>query len=135
VVGINTAVAGIGLGLAVPVNPTTRAILGSLMEDGRVRRAYLGLVTAPTPLEPAWVERTGLHRALRVVEVVGGSPAELSGLRRGDVVLAVDGQPLADAQSLQKRLFAEAIGRRTEVTVLRNGALVDVVARPVELAD
>lgn len=133
VVGINTAVAGIGLGLAVPVNSTTRRILASLLEDGRVRRAYLGLVTAPTPLEPELVERTGRHRALRVVEVVEGSPADLSGLRRGDLVLAVDGRPVADAQALQKRLFTEAIGRRIEVTVLRNGALVDVVARPVEL--
>src|SRR6266516_4727362 len=53
VIGINTAVAGIGLGLAVPVNPTTRRIIYSLLHDGRVRRAYLGLVTTPAPLRPA----------------------------------------------------------------------------------
>jgi S1-C subfamily serine protease len=135
VVGINTAVAGVGLGLAVPVNATTTGILRSLQEEGRVRRAYLGLVTAPTPLEPATAERTGRRRALRVVEVVPGSPADRSGLHAGDIVLDVDGKPLVDARSLQQRLFAEAIGRRTEITVLRNGALVDVITEPTELTD
>jgi len=135
VVGINTAVAGVGLGLAVPINPTTHRIIAALMHDGRVRRAYLGLVTAPTPLAPALVDRTGQTKALRVADVVEKSPADLSGLRRGDVILAIDGTPLRDAQSLQKRLFADAIGSRVEITVLRNGALVDVVAEPSELTD
>lgn len=135
VVGINTAVAGVGLGLAVPINATTHRIIHALMHDGRVRRAYLGLVTAPTPLAPAVADRVGQTKALRVAEVVENSPAALSGLRRGDVILAVDGTPLRDAQSLQKRLFAEAIGSRVEITVLRNGALVDAVAEPRELSD
>jgi S1-C subfamily serine protease len=135
VVGINTAVAGIGLGLAVPMNPTTRRIIYSLLHDGRVRRAYLGLVTTPAPLRPQLVERFGQRSALRVVEVIPGSPAKEAGLRKGDLVLAVDGTPLRDAQSLQRQLFADAIGRRTEITAVRNGALVDVVALPAELTD
>jgi S1-C subfamily serine protease len=135
VVGVSTAVAGIGLGLAVPMNATTRRIIDALKDHGRVRRAYLGLVSTPTPLTPAQVERFGQRRALRVVEAVPKSPAALSGLRTGDVVLAVDGVSLDDAQSLQKRLFADAIGRRMEITVLRNGALVDAVVVPTELAD
>jgi S1-C subfamily serine protease len=135
VVGISTAVAGVGLGLAVPINGTTRRIIHALMHDGRVRRAYLGLVTTPAPLTPMQAERFGQSRALRVVETVENSPAALSGLRAGDLVLAVDGAPLGDAQSLQKRLFTEAIGQRMEVTVLRNGALVDAVTVPTELAD
>ena len=135
VVGINTAVAGIGLGLAVPINDTTRRIVYSLMHDGRVRRAYLGLVTSPAPLPPTWADRTGSLTGLRVVEVVAGSPAEASGMRAGDIILAVDVTPLGDAQSLQRLLFEEAIGSRMEITVLRNGALVDVVARPSELSD
>jgi S1-C subfamily serine protease len=133
VVGINTAVAGVGLGLAVPVNPTTRRIIYSLLHDGRVRRAYLGLVTTPAPLQPRLAERFGQRTALRVVEVVQGSPAEYAGLHRGDLVLAVQGEPLRDAQSLQRQLFADAIGRRTEITAIRNGALVDVVTIPAEL--
>ena len=130
VVGINTAVAGIGLGLAVPVNATTNRIIYSLLHDGRMRRAYLGLVTSPAPLPPAWADRSGQQTALRVVEVVEHSPAELSGLRRGDLILAVEGTPLGDAQSLQRRLLDDAIGSRLEITVLRNGALVDAVAEP-----
>ena len=135
VVGINTAVAGVGLGLAVPVNTTTRRILDALLRDGRVRRAYLGLVTSPAPLPPEWAARTGQRTALRVVEVVAGSPAAVSGLRSGDMVLAVAGSPLGDAQSLQRQLFEEAIDTRMEITVLRNGALVDAVAVPAELED
>jgi S1-C subfamily serine protease len=135
VVGINTAVAGIGLGLAVPINATTHRIIHALIHDGRVRRAYLGLVSTPARLTPVQAERFGQRGALRVVEVVENSPAALSGLRAGDLVLAIDGAQLGDAQSLQKRLFADAIGRRMEVTVLRNGALVDAVAMPIELTD
>jgi S1-C subfamily serine protease len=135
VVGINTAVAGIGLGLAVPVNATTHRIIHALMHDGRVRRAYLGLVSSPAPLPQPWQERSGQRKALRVVEVVEGSPAALAGLRGGDMVLAIDGVPLGDAQSLQKRMFADAIGTRMEITVLRNGALVDAVVEPAELTD
>jgi S1-C subfamily serine protease len=134
VVGINTAVAGIGVGLAVPVNGTTGRIIDALLSEGRVRRAYLGLVTTPAPLPPRVAESVGQGNALRVVEVVPDSPADRAGLRRGDLVLAVDGTPLRDAQSLQRLLFAEAIGRRTEVTAVRNGALVDVVAVPAPLA-
>jgi len=133
VVGINTAVAGIGLGLAVPINTTTNRIIEALRLDGRVRRAFLGLVTSPTPLAPDLAERTGQRTALRVADVVDNSPAALSGLRRGDTILAIDGQPLRNAQSLQKRMFADAIGSRIEITVLRSGALVDVVVEPVEL--
>ncbi len=133
VVGINTAVAGVGLGLAVPINSTTRSIVAALMRDGRVRRAYLGLVTSPAPL-PQWArERFGQPRALRVMEVVPGSPAAKAGLRPGDLVLTAARRPVADAQALQRLMFADAIGRPLPITVLRNGALVDVIAEPVEL--
>jgi len=135
VVGINTAVAGIGLGLAVPVNATTNRIIYSLMRNGRVRRAYLGLVSSPARLPPAWAGRAGQQIALRVVEVVEHSPAEISGLHRGDMVLAVNGTALGNAGSLQRLLLDDAIGARVEITVLRNGALVDVVAEPTELVD
>jgi S1-C subfamily serine protease len=133
VVGINTAVAGVGLGLAVPVNATTRRIIGALLRDGRVRRAYLGLVSTPAPLSPALAERIGQRRALRVVDVVAGSPADRAGLKPGDLVLAAGRRPVADAQSLQRLLFGEAVDVPLPVTVLRNGAMVDVIAVPTEL--
>jgi S1-C subfamily serine protease len=135
VVGINTAVAGVGLGLAVPINSTSRRIIYALMHDGRVRRGYLGLVSSPAPLPPEWAARTGQRHALRVVEVVPGSPASFSGLHPGDLILAVGGVELGDAQSIQRLLFEESIGTRLEITVLRNGALVDAVAVPTELPD
>ncbi|QRP50382.1 S1C family serine protease [Amycolatopsis sp. FDAARGOS 1241] len=135
IIGISTAVAGFGLGLAVPINATTHRIIHALMHDGRVRRAYLGLVTTPAPLTPGQAERFGQRTAMRIVEVVEDSPAARSGLKAADLVLAVDGAALGSAQSLQKRLFSEAIGQQMEVTVLRNGALVDVIAVPAELSD
>ncbi|MFB4317167.1 S1C family serine protease [Actinomadura sp. 21ATH] len=133
VVGVNTAVAGIGLGLAVPINATTRRIIGALMRDGRVRRAYLGVAAVPVPVPAAQRDRLGQDRALRVAEVVPGAPADRAGLRRGDLVLTAGGAPVSQAQSLQRLMFAEAIGRPLPITVLRNGAMVDVIAEPVEL--
>jgi S1-C subfamily serine protease len=135
VVGINTAVAGVGLGLAVPINDTTHRIISTLMREGRVRRAFLGVVSHPTPLAPHVADRLGQDYALQVVEVVGGGPADHAGLHTGDVMLRAGGRPTTDAQSLQRLMFAEAIGHPLEITVLRNGALVDVVAQPTELTD
>ncbi|HEU5471720.1 MAG TPA: trypsin-like peptidase domain-containing protein [Actinophytocola sp.] len=133
VVGINTAVAGFGLGLAVPVNQTTRRIVDTLLVEGRVRRAYLGIVGMPAPLPDDVAERTGQRAGLRVVEVVSGGPAHRAGLRTGDLVLTVARERVSDAQGIQRQLFAEVIGTDLAVTVLRNGAMVDVYARPVEL--
>jgi len=133
VVGINTAVAGSGLGLAVPVNDTTRRIIATLLADGRVRRAYLGLVSSPAPLPPVLADRLGRRDGLRLVEVVPGSPAARSGLFTGDVLLTVAGEPVWTAQSLQRLMFADAIDRDLPITVWRRGALVDVIARPSEL--
>jgi S1-C subfamily serine protease len=133
VVGINTAVAGVGLGMAVPVNGTTRRIITALMADGRVRRAYLGLAMVPGPVPAAWRERLGRNTGLLIAQVVGGGPAERAGLRAGDLLLTVSGKPVAVSQDLQRLMFAEAIGQPLAITVMRNGALVDVIAEPTEL--
>ena len=135
VVGINTAVAGVGLGLAIPINSTTRRIIDSLVRFGRVRRAFLGLVTKPAPLPEDLAARIGQRTGLRVVDVVRRSPAALAGLHPGDLVLTAAGEPVRDAQGLQRLMFAEAIGRPLQITVTRNGALVDVIAEPTELLD
>jgi S1-C subfamily serine protease len=135
VVGVNTAVAGIGLGLAVPINATTRRIITTLMTQGRVRRAWLGVAGAQAPLPPPLVARLGRRTGLRVAQVVSGSPAADAGLRVGDIVVAVAGQPAATATELQRTMVEDAIGATVEITVWRNGALVDVLAVPRELTD
>jgi S1-C subfamily serine protease len=134
VIGINTAVAGVGLGLAVPVNATTRRIISALMGEGRVRRAYLGIVVAPAPVPAAWRQRLGGRATgLRVASVVPRGPADRAGLRPGDLLLSAGGHEVATAQDLQRLMFAETIGRPLAITVMRNGALVDVIAEPSEL--
>jgi S1-C subfamily serine protease len=134
VVGINTAVAGMGVGLAIPINDTTRQIIAALLTDGRVRRAYLGLAGSPAPLPPAVAEQQGQRTGVRIAEVVPRGPAALAGLRQGDLLLSAGGEPVASAQALQRLMLADAIGRPLALTVLRGDALVDVIATPVELA-
>lgn len=133
VIGINTAVAGYGLGLAVPINSTTRQIIGDLVTGGRVRRAWLGVAGVPVPLPPAVAERTGQKRGLRVVEVVPDSPAGQAGIYLGDVIISAGGRPVQSGQGLQRLMLGPAIGTRLPVTLLRRGAFVDVVAVPAEL--
>jgi S1-C subfamily serine protease len=135
VVGINTAVAGVGLGMAVPVNATTRKIISALMQDGRVRRAYLGLAMTPGPVPANWRERLGRKTGLLVAQVVAGGPADRAGLRSGDLLLTVAGHPVGVSQDLQRLMFSEAIGKPLAITVMRNGALVDVIAQPSELVN
>ena len=84
-VGINTAVAGFGLGLAVPINATTKLILGALIKDGRVRRGYLGIAGGTKPLPGPLAERMQRKEAIEVLEVLAESPAAKAGLRAGDL--------------------------------------------------
>lgn len=133
VIGVNTAVAGIGLGLAVPINATTRRILGELMASGRVRRAWLGVGGQTVPLVPSLADKVGRREGLRVVEVVPGSPAAAAGLYVGDVMISAGGVVVRTAQDLQRLMLGAEVGRPLPITVHRHGALVDVVAELVEL--
>ncbi|MBU2668828.1 trypsin-like peptidase domain-containing protein [Actinoplanes bogorensis] len=133
VVGINTAVAGYGLGLAVPINATTRSIIGDLVANGRVRRAWLGVAGVPAPLPPALASRLGQKLGLRVVEVVPGSPAGSAGIYLGDILITAGGQPTQSVQALQRLMLGPAIGTDLPITLLRKNALVDVVTVPAEL--
>ena len=133
VVGINTAVAGNGLGLAIPINPTTRQIIATLMADGRVRRAYLGVAGNPAPLPPTIASQRGQRSGLRVAQVVPGGPAARAGLREGDLLLSANGHAVTSAQSLQRLMLADAIGRPLTLTAMRNEAIVDLEVVPTEL--
>jgi S1-C subfamily serine protease len=133
VIGINSAVAGIGLGLAVPINATTRRILGALMSEGRFRRAYLGIVGGHRALPPRLWERVA-KAGVGVTDVMAGSPAATAGIRVKDVLLDIDGQPLTNAGDLQRLMISDAIGRTHRVRVLRDDAVLDLTVTPAELA-
>ncbi len=133
VVGINTAVAGWGLGLAVPINSSTRRIIGALIGEGRVRRAYLGIAGGPRPLPPRIVAAYGRRNGVEVIEVVESSPAAQAGLRPGDLILEVDGRAVEDATDLQRMMVAELIGREVSVLAWRAGEEVQVSLTPAEL--
>ena len=134
VVGINTAVAGIGLGLAVPIDSATRRILDALIVDGRVRRAFLGIVGGMRPLGESMAARLGRRHGLEVVQLLASSPAATAGLRVGDIVVDLDGRPIEGVGDLQRQLIGEAIGGRLDVTVERGGELQSISVSPVELA-
>jgi S1-C subfamily serine protease len=121
VVGINTALAGIGLGLAVPINDATRVIISTLIRDGRVRRAHLGVAVSPRPLPPRTAQRLGRRGAVQITQVIEQSPAAAAGLRRGDLLLELDGEAVTDASDLQRLMVQERIGRTVAAVVLRDG--------------
>lgn len=132
-VGVNTAVAGIGLGLAVPINPSTLEIVEALRTSGRVRRAWLGVAGTKVRLSPEAARKVGAPEGIRIASVVAGSPAAEAGARPGDIVVSLDRTPVVDPTGLQRLMVERAIGRRMELTLWRNGALVDVVVLPQEL--
>ena len=137
VVGINTAVVGPGfgqgLGLAVPVNAASRAIVAALMRDGRVRRAYLGIAGGTRPLPPRAARLTGRERGLEVVSVVAGSPAAVAGVRPEDIVVEVDGVAVADVGDLQGLMTADRIARPVAMSVVRAGQVRTFEVVPEEL--
>ena len=135
VIGINTAVAGIGLGLAVPIDSATRTIIAALMSDGRVRRAYLGIAGGPRPLPPRARGELGRDAAVEVVEVMPDSPAHRAGLRSEDLIVSLGDEPVSDVVDVQRLMGPELIGRPIAALVLRGGRRVQVEIVPVELSD
>jgi S1-C subfamily serine protease len=133
-IGVNTAVAGMGLGLAVPMNATTEAILSALMRNGRVRRAYLGIAGGTRPLPPAFAQRLGRKAGVEVQEVVSGSPAAGAALQSGDVIVSVDGTPVAKAGDLQRLMVEARIGSKLALDILRGDKLITLEVVPIELA-
>jgi S1-C subfamily serine protease len=133
VVGVNTAVAGVGLGLAVPVNEATRRIVGALMTSGRVRRAYVGIAGGPRPLPPRVRASIGMESAVEVVSVVEDSPAARAGLRPEDLIVEVDGVPTPGVDSLQRLMVEELIGRPVTARVVREGRELELRLVPEEM--
>ena len=135
VVGINTAVAGMGLGLAVPVNATTRQIIGALMSEGRFRRAYIGIAGAFRALPPRQSSVLRRDAGVGVAEVVEASPAARAGLRPKDVILSIDDTDVETAGDLQKLMIGDAIGKAVVLRILRDDRVLEVTVTPVELVE
>ncbi len=133
VVGVNTAVAGIGLGLAVPINEATRRIIGALMSEGRVRRAYLGIVGGSRPLPPRFAGGAAHASGVEIVEVVSGSPADRAGLRPEDLIVEVGDSTVSEVGDLQRLMDSAAIGRELDVRVIRGDRQLSLTVRPNEL--
>jgi serine protease Do len=133
VVGINTAVAGVGLGLAVPINATTRRIIGALMSEGRFRRAYIGIAGGSRPLPPRLSRELGRRTAVEVVEIVEGSPAARAGVLPEDLIVDLDGVPVEGADDLQRLMVGELIGSSVTATIVRGGRTMTLELVPVEL--
>jgi len=132
-VGINTAVAGFGLGLAVPLNTTTKLIIGALIREGRVRRGYLGIAGGTKPLPPAAADRLARKAGIEVLEVLAESPAARAGLNPGDMIVEVDQVAVAKAGDLQRLMVEAALGTPVTIKVLRGKSLVDLKAELIAL--
>jgi serine protease Do len=133
VIGVNTAVAGVGLGLAVPINQATRTIVGALMTEGRFRRAYLGIAGGTRPLPPRVAARLQRTSGVEVVEVVDGSPAAQAGLRPEDLIVELNGVPVQTVDDIQRLMVGELIGSQVRARVLREGSERELDLVPVEL--
>jgi serine protease Do len=133
VVGVNTAVAGVGLGLAVPIDQVTRRIIRALMTEGRFRRAYLGIAGGGRPLPPRVAAELGRDRGVEVVQVVPGSPAAAAGIRPEDLIVDIGGTQVSDVGDIQRIVMDDLIGRRVEVRLFRDGRIRSVPVTPVEL--
>jgi S1-C subfamily serine protease len=139
VVGINTAVVGPwigqGLGLAVPIDAFSREVIGSLIHDGRVRRAWLGVGGGARPLTPAVAQSVGRDRGMAVTSVVDGSPAADAAILPGDVIVSLDEVAIEGVPDLQRLMTGPRVDREVEVVVVRDGAERTLRVTLAELAN
>jgi len=133
VVGINTAIIGgaQGIGFAIPVSNNFRRVVFTLVTEGRVRRAYLGVVVETRPPQT----RNGFDGGAGVRSVAPNSPAERAGVRPNDVIVGFEDRPVRSNDDLLSMLDGSAIGRDATLRVLRGGKERTLKVRPQELPD
>jgi serine protease Do len=133
VVGINTAIIGgaQGIGFAIPVSNAFRRVVFSLVTEGRVRRAYLGVAVVSRPAR----ERDDFEGGAGVESVAPNSPAERAGVKPQDVIVGFGDEPVRSNDDLLSRLDESAIGRDAQLSVLRGGRELSLKVRPQELPD
>lgn len=127
VVGVNTSGLARGASLAIPVSLAWQ-VADALVKHGRVRRGFLGVRSQPVALPAAQQRILGREQAsgLLLVGVEDGSPADAGGLLVGDIIVALNGQPLSDPDELAALLVGEIVGKPTPIQVLRGGQPVTV---------
>ena len=137
VVGVATALVGPGfgqgLGLAVPINERTLRIVGQLIADGRVHRAWLGVAGGLRPLPPRAAAATGLDVGIEVLQVVPDSPADQAGVRPEDILVRLDGTPVRSIGQLQELLDRDRISRQLPLEIVRGGQAQTLQVEPAEL--
>jgi len=120
VVGINTAIAGgaQNIGFAIAISPA-KPVVDELIQEGRVRRAFLGVQM--TDLTPELARRGGLpvNEGALVVQVITGSAAEQAGIRARDVIVEADGKQVKDTQAVSSAISAHKPGDRMQIVVAR----------------
>ncbi len=123
VIGINTAIIQYAQGIcfAIPVN-TMRWVVTRLLREGRVVRGFLGISgqTVPLPVRVVRYLHIECDSGVQVVDVTADSPAHRAGLKEGDVIIALDGKPVASVDDIHRRLTGESIGRNMSLVLLRN---------------
>jgi S1-C subfamily serine protease len=133
VVGLNTAAIGrgAGIGFAIPVNETTRRIISALITHGIYRRAYLGIAGRERPLYAREARRLKREQrsGVEIVEVESAGPAAVAGMRTGDVIVAMDGEPVTGMAALQKVLSPERIDKFVELELVRRDQRQELTVR------
>jgi S1-C subfamily serine protease len=122
-----------GIAFAIPA-ATARLVATALIRDGRVRRAYLGISGVATPIgrQLSYALGLGAESGIRVRDVTAGSPAGRAGIREGDILVALDGAPLATLSDLQRALTEQRVGASTLITLVRRGERVALTLTPEE---
>lgn len=135
-VGINTAINqnAQGIGFAIPIN-LAKHVADQLIASGRVKRAWMGVSLAE--LTPELAEGFGLkdRRGVLVQEVMRGQPAERAGLKRNDVIVELNGDPVTEMQKFRIRVAEMPVGSRIQLVVLRDGRRVPIGLTLAERTD
>ena len=135
VVGVNTAVImpAQGIAFAVAIN-TAKYVAGRLIRDGRIRRGYLGVAGQTVALHPRLARAYGLvaGSGVLVVSVEPNSPAQIAGFRERDIIVTLDGQPVAGVDDLHRLLSERPLGARLPVVVIRGSQRLELRVTPDE---
>lgn len=135
VIGVNTAIILPAQGICFAIaSSTARYVAGRLIRDGRVRRSYIGVGGQNVELPRAVSRRLRLEhgRAVLVVTVQAGGAADRAGLREGDLIVALDGRPVAGIDDLHRHLTEDRIGRQTPISIVRGGEQQSLRIVPAE---